>query len=435
VSESISLAPRGPLRGAFRVPGDKSISHRALLFAALAEGESRLEGLAPGEDVRSTRRVLEALGVPIEDEGDALRVTGSGWEAIGRDPSREVLELDCGNSGTTARLVFGLLAGRPGRFVLKGDESLSKRPMRRVTDPLRAMGARIQEGHTLPLAVEGGPLRAKDYHSPVASAQIKSALVLAALQAEGESVISEPRLSRDHTERMLGAMGATIERVGRARLRVRGGRLALRARDLAVPGDPSSAAFALALSCLLPGSAVEVEGVSVNPTRTGFYRLLQRMGAAIEIDASPGEGEEGRTIAGRAAPLIGLSVDESDVVDAIDEIPLLAVVATQAEGRSTIRGAGELRVKESDRIAATARLLRAFGASVDELEDGLVIEGPTRLRGAEVDAEHDHRIAMCAAVCAAIAQGESLLTGAEWVRVSYPGFFDDLDRLEKRGTG
>lgn len=435
MSHTIRLAPRRPLRGAFTVPGDKSISHRALIFAALAEGESRLSGLAPGDDVRSTRRVLESLGVPIHEEGDALRVVGRGWETIGRDPAREALELDCGNSGTTARLMLGLLAGRPGRFLLRGDASLSRRPMRRVADPLRAMGARIDQGQNLPLGIEGGRLRASDYDSPVASAQIKSALVLAALQAEGESLLSEPRLSRDHTERMLGAMGATLERVGPGQIRVRGGRPPLLALDLQVPGDPSSAAFAIAISCLLPGSAVQVEGVSVNPTRTGFFRLLQRMGAAVEIDASSAAGEEGRAIAGRASPLMGIAVHEADVVDAIDEIPLLAVVATQAEGRTTIRGAGELRIKESDRIAATARLLEAFGASVEELDDGLAIEGPTRLRGAAVDAEHDHRIAMCAAVCASIAEGESSLSGAEWVRVSYPGFFQDLDRLEEAGTG
>jgi 3-phosphoshikimate 1-carboxyvinyltransferase len=427
----VELAPRGPLRGRLRVPGDKSISHRALLFAAIAPGESVLRGLAPGEDVQSTRRAVGTLGLVVADAPDVVRVTGLGWAGLDRNPFAPPLELDCGNSGTTSRLLLGLLAGRSGRFRLTGDASLSRRPMRRVTGPLRAVGASIEGGDTLPLVVGAARLRGGEQHTGVASAQVKSALILAALQAEGDSVVREPERSRDHTERMLRAMGAPLEPADATGLawRIGGGGAPLRPLALVVPGDPSSAAYAVALATLVPGSSLRVEGVSLNPTRLGFYRLLARMGARLRYEVAELEPEPRGTIDVEPAALRGIEVGPADVPEAVDELPLLAVVAAAAEGRTTIRGAGELRVKESDRLAATARLLQAFGARVTETEEGLVVAGPTRWRPAAVDAEADHRIAMCAAVAAGLADAPSTLTGAEWVRISYPGFFDDLDRL------
>ncbi len=431
----LRLSPRDHMRGTLRVPGDKSISHRSLLFAALARGASRVRGLSPGEDVRSTRRALEALGVTTRDEGGAVVVFGRGWDGLDRDPGQDPLTIDCGNSGTTARLLLGLLAGRRGRYRLVGDASLSRRPMARVAEPLRRMGARIEGGDTLPLVVEGAPLRALDFDSPVASAQIKSALVLAGLQAEGSARLTEPTLSRDHTERMLAPMGAPLRRrtdgQGRPEVLVEGGCHELRAIDFDVPGDPSSAAYAIALACLLPESDVRVAAVSLNPTRTGFYRLLARMGADLRSEVASETGEPQGTLRVRTSALRGIDVGEADVVDAIDEIPLLACVAARAEGTTRITGAGELRVKESDRIRETVGLLRAFDVDAEEVSDGILVRGPWPIAPANVDAKHDHRIGMCAAVLASLAHGESELTGAEWIAISYPGFFEDLDQLSR----
>ncbi len=436
----LELVPRRRVAGALAVPGDKSISHRALLLAAVSEGRCTIRNLAPGADVRSTRAVCETLGITVEPRDDgALVVHGRGLSGLDRDPGDRPLELDCGNSGTTARLLLGLLAGRRGRFRLRGDASLSRRPMRRVGEPLVRFGARIAGGDTLPLEIEGAPLTAADVQAPVASAQVKSALVLAALQARGTSRIDLPRPTRDHTERMLRALGAPVRcespAGGGERIVVDGPVAALAPFTLDVPGDPSSAAFFAALACLLPSSRIVLDNVSLNPTRFGFFDLLERMGA--EIERRPADGPDGLeprgALVAASSRLRAIEVDGDDVTAAIDEIPLLAVVATQARGRTVIRGAGELRVKESDRIRATAELLAAFGAGVRELDDGLEVEGGAVLRGAEVDAVGDHRIAMCAAVLAAIARGPSRLRGAHWVRVSWPGFFDELERLAADG--
>ncbi|MBP7146839.1 MAG: 3-phosphoshikimate 1-carboxyvinyltransferase [Acidobacteria bacterium] len=427
MSEPIRWAGVRSVRGVVRVPGDKSIAHRALMFAALADGRSRVRGLPPGGDVRSTRGALEALGVAIEGADD-VSVAGRGWPGLARDPAVPV-ELDCGNSGTTSRLLLGLLAGTRGQFRLLGDASLSRRPMGRVLRPLRAMGAEIAGGDTLPLTVHGRELAAARLETEVASAQVKSALILAALQAAGESRVDEPRPSRDHTERLLAAMGASLRRDGERGCVVQGGRPRLAPLDLEVPGDPSSAAFFVALACLRGGSELSVERVGLNPRRTGFYRLLRAMGADLGWEVEVNVPEPVGTLVARGGALSGIRVGGEDVVDAIDEIPLLAVVAAAAEGETEIRGAGELRVKESDRIAATARLLREFGADCDELPDGLLIRGGRTLRGAAVDAGGDHRIAMAATVAASIAAGESAIGGHEWAAISYPGFFDELRRL------
>jgi 3-phosphoshikimate 1-carboxyvinyltransferase len=430
MGKELRLQPLGQLSGRLAVPGDKSISHRALMLGAIACGRSRIAGLSSGEDVRTTRRVMERLGVAITDEDDELVIDGKGWSAPDR-PGREPLALDCGNSGTTARLLLGLLAAREGRFRLEGDASLSGRPMGRVVRPLSRLGATITGGETLPLTVEGRPLRGGSLRTGVPSAQVKSALMLAALQADGESTIEEADPTRDHTERLLAAMGAPVTPTGSERngWAVRGGCAPLDPLRLRVPGDPSSAAFLVALAACLPGSRLLVEGVSVNPTRLGFYRLLRRMGADIGWDAEILSPEPVGRIDVRGSRLHGVDCGPGDIPGAVDEIPLLAVVAAVSEGTTTIRGAGELRHKESDRLAATAAMLRAFGARVDEQQDGLHIEGSGGLSAGKVEARGDHRIAMSAAVAASLADGPSVIAGHEWVRISYPDFFHDLARL------
>ena len=428
---SRALHPARRIAGTLVVPGDKSIGHRALLFAALATGRSVVRGLPPGADVRTTRRAVEALGVSVRDEAGSVVIEGRGWDGLARAPSEPPLALDCGNSGTTSRLLLGLLSGRPGRFLLTGDASLSRRPMGRVTRPLAAFGAVIEGGETLPLTVAGRALRAARAATGVASAQVKSALVLAALQAEGESTIEVPEPTRDHTERMLASMGAAIAPTGGAGTvwRVAGGSPRLAPLDLAVPGDPSSAAFFVGLASALPGSALTVHGVALNPRRIGFLRVLRMMGARVGWSEDETVPEPTGTIQVAGGVLAGTTIAGQDVVDAIDELPLLAVLAAVAEGETRIEGAGELRVKESDRIAATLALLRAFGAACEELPDGLVVAGGARLVGTGFDARGDHRIAMAGAVAAALAEGPSSLTGGEWVTISYPAFFEDLERL------
>ena len=431
MSRSLRLQPRRRVRGSLSVPGDKSISHRALMLAAVARGTSRIEGLAPGADVGSTREVIEELGVGVKDEEQAVIVEGKGWCALDRPRGRRPLSLDCGNSGTTARLMLGLLSPREGDYRLRGDASLSRRPMGRVVEPLGKLGAEVEGGASLPLVVHGHGLHAADLSTPVASAQVKSALILAALQARGNSEIRESRLTRDHTERMVRAMGGPVHRVDAQGLcnRIGGGSLALSPLSLVIPGDPSSAAYAVALAASLPGSSLVVEQVCLNPTRLGFYRLLRAMGAQLEFDVTEEGAETVGRILVRGSELQGIEVQPQDVIDAIDEIPLLACVAALAEGETVIRGAAELRRKESDRIAATVDLLRSFGAEVEEAEDGMLIGGHVRLHGARVDAHGDHRIAMCAAFLSAVADGESRRHGDEWVAISYPRFFEDLDRI------
>jgi 3-phosphoshikimate 1-carboxyvinyltransferase len=443
MSESAPLGPLQRIRGTLTVPGDKSISHRSYLFGALAEGTSEVRGASRGEDVLRSRAVAEALGARVSDDGDVARIVGVGWGVSAGDDLDAPLELDCGNSGTTARLLMGLLAGRRGRFRLHGDDSLSRRPMGRVARPLAQLRATIAadgggDAERLPLVVSGAELRAADLVTEVPSAQVKSALILAALQAEGTSAIREERLSRDHTERLLRSMGAPLEQVGPTAWSVTGGRAPLKPLDLTVPGDPSSAAYAVALACLLPDSELTVEGVSLNPTRTGVYALLQRMGADLVMTPEREEPEPIGRLVARSSSLKAIDVGPEDVVAAIDELPLLAVVAAAAEGTTTISGAGELRHKETDRLATTAALLREAGVDHEETDDGLIVRGPTAFRPGAFASQGDHRLAMCAAVAAALADGPSTLEGGEWVRISYPGFFADLERLSsgsKRAGG
>jgi 3-phosphoshikimate 1-carboxyvinyltransferase len=410
-----------PLRGRIRVPGDKSISHRALLLAARAEGTSVVRGLADGDDVARTRAAVEALGAEIE--GD--RVTGG----TSRLHEPEAV-LDVGNSGTGIRLLAGYCAAFDWLTVLAGDASVARRPMDRVAEPLRAMGATVdgrEGGHYPPLVVRGGGLRGIDYTLPVASAQVKSAVLLAGLGAEGETVVREPLATRTHTEEMLAACGADVEvgvgDRGERVVRLRPSPLAPLVLD--VPGDPSQAAFWVVAASITPGSDVVVENVYVGPGRRGFLDVLVRMGADVEV----GDG----TIRARYGPLKGAAIGGAEVPSLIDEIPVLAVAAAVAETPSEIGGAAELRVKESDRIATVADGLRSFGVTLETKADGFVIAGGAGLQGGRADAAGDHRVAMAMAVAAIAAAGDSVVEGWEAVATSYPGFETDLRLL--RGEG
>lgn len=424
------------LRGTVRVPGDKSISHRALLFGAIAEGETRIEGLLPAEDPLSTAACLRAMGVEVSaiEAGQEVRVRGVGLDGL-QEPAQV---LDCGNSGTTMRLMLGLLAGRSGRhFVLDGDSSLRRRPMGRVAKPLGQMGASIhgrQDGNLAPLAIQGRQLQGAVVRTPVASAQVKSALLLAGLSAEGPTTVIEPALSRDHSERMLRAFGADLvsepEASDGPRVLITPG-ARLQGQRVVVPGDISSAAFWLVAGLLVPGADLLLENVGLNPSRTGILEVLGAMGAPLEIlNERLVAGEPVGDLRVRPAPLKAFSIRGELIPRLVDEIPILAVAALAAEGTSVIRDAEELRVKETDRLAVMARQLRAMGAELEETNDGLVIPGGQQLHGADVDSETDHRVAMSLAVAALGASGSTSIARAEAAAVSYPNFWDDLARLQ-----
>jgi 3-phosphoshikimate 1-carboxyvinyltransferase len=429
----LELPAGGSLRGSVTVPGDKSISHRSLLFGAIAEGPTRIEGLLPAEDPLSTAACLRAMGVTVSAIAAGQTVT---VEGVGLDGLREPADvLDCGNSGTTMRLMLGLLAGRAGRhFVLTGDASLRSRPMGRVGVPLGQMGAQIHgrdNGNRAPLAVQGQALRGGVISTPVASAQVKSALLLAALTANGPTTVIEPAPTRDHSERMLRAFGADLEvdgDQGRC-ITVRPGQI-LRGQRVVVPGDISSAAFWLVAGAITPGAELTVENVGLNPSRTGILDVLRQMGARITVlHARDVAGEPVGDLQVSHGPLRGFRIEEPIIPRLVDEIPVLAVAACCAEGVSRISGAAELRVKETDRLAVMARHLAAMGARLQEFPDGLTIEGVTPLQGAEVDSETDHRVAMSLAVASVVARGVTRLHRPEAAAVSYPGFWDDLARL------
>lgn len=410
-----------PLRGTLDIPGDKSVSHRAVMFAALADGTSNIDGFLEGEDTRATAAIFSELGVRIETPSPSQRVV----HGVGVDGLKAPQNLlDCGNAGTGMRLLAGLLAAQPFDSVLVGDESLSRRPMRRVTQPLARMGARIDtsEGGLPPLRIHGGQtLHGIDFTLEVASAQVKSAILLAGLYADGETRVHEPHPTRDYTERMLSAFGVDIEfSPGHARLR---GGQRLRATDIAVPADFSSAAFFLVAASIVPGSELRLRKVGLNPRRTGLLAALRMMGADIveENHGSHG-GEPVADLLVRHAPLRGIEVPEALVPDMIDEFPALFVAAACAEGPSVIRGAAELRVKESDRLAAMAAGLRTLGLQVDETPDGATIH-PGALAGGVVESHGDHRIAMSFAVAAQrVASGEVRVGDVANVATSFPGF-------------
>ncbi|WP_371411136.1 3-phosphoshikimate 1-carboxyvinyltransferase [Synechococcus sp. UW140] len=435
-----SGAPRelkagGGLSGQVRVPGDKSISHRALLFGAIAEGTTTIEGLLPAEDPISTAACLRAMGAEITPiaNGQVITVQGVGLDGLQEPDS----VLDCGNSGTTMRLMLGLLAGRDGRhFVLSGDDSLRRRPMQRVGQPLALMGAEVRGrdgGNLAPLAVQGRKLRGAVVGTPVASAQVKSALLLAALTADGPTTVIEPAHSRDHSERMLKAFGANLEvggEMGR-HISVRPG-ASLSGQQVVVPGDISSAAFWLVAGALVPGADLTVENVGLNPTRTGILEVLAQMGACIDVlNRRDVAGEPVGDLRVSHGPLKPFSFGEEIMPRLVDEVPILSVAACFCDGESRISGAAELRVKETDRLAVMARQLKLMGADIEEHDDGLTIRGGKSLHGAELDSETDHRVAMSLAIAAMMAEGDSSLARSEAAAVSYPTFWDELERLRR----
>lgn len=418
-----------PLRGTATVAGDKSLSHRAALLGALAEGTTHADGWLEAEDTLATLRVLRALGVLIVQNGDRLTVNGVGLRGFSPPPDA----LDCGGSGTTMRLLSGILAGQPFASTLTGNEALRRRPMGRIATPLRRMGASI-ESHVVgqrelpPLIITGGVLQAIDYALPIASAQVKSAVLLAALFAAGTSTVTEPGPARDHTERMLAAMGAALTVEGPT-IRMAAPTSPLRplhdgaGGPFRIPADPSSAAFLLVAATLVRGSQIRLPDVGLNPTRTGLFELLQRMGAEIDIRNEITQGGEPRgELQIAAAELTGMEIGGEIVVRAIDEFPILAVAATQAAGRTVVRDAAELRVKESDRIAVVVAGLTALGAEIEERPDGFALVGPQRLRGGTVDSAMDHRLAMALAVAALVAEGPVRIERAEVIDDSFPSF-------------
>ena len=422
------IEPVSELVGHLVVPGDKSISHRAVLVGAVADGESRVTGFGRSADTESTIAAVRALGARVVDEDvDTLTVHGVGLRGL-RPPGDTI---DCGNAGTLMRLLAGLLAGQEGCFELVGDASLSARPMERIADPLRRMGAAVTttDGHA-PLVVEGGELHAIDYELPVASAQVKSAILLAGLLAEGATTVVEPIPTRDHTERLLELAGARVTRRPSSVTVERSGGIAL-PEELAVPGDISSAAPFLVAAAIVPGSSITVHGVGLNPRRTGLLDVLERMGAKIAIYNRRRIGAEpAGDVELRASELVGATIEAEEVPSLIDELPILAVAAGHARGETVVRGAGELRAKESDRIEAVVEELRRVGGHIRATRDGFRIRGvPARLRGGVVDAHGDHRLAMLGAVVGVASREGVDLRGAEAADVSFPGFFEVLEQI------
>ena len=443
------VRPSARLRGELRLPGDKSISHRALLFAALAAGESTIEGAGDGADVRSTAGIVAALGVDVSRRPDGRPVAGRtvAYRLVspGADGLREPSDvLDCGNSGTSLRLASGVLAGLPMTATLDGDGSLRRRPVARIIEPLRSMGAVLtarQDDSLPPLTVVGRtPLRAIDYATPVPSAQVKSAVLLAGLRAEGVTTVREAVATRDHTERMLRARGVPVERVdepdGRVAVSVQGG-VAVQAIAERVPGDVSAAAFWLVAAAIHPDAELVIHDVGVNPTRRAVIDILRSMGADIEerplaargAAADDGVGEPIAGLIARSSNLHAVDLGPAEVASAIDEIPVICLAAASATGTTVIRGAGELRHKESDRIAGVANGLHALGADVEVDGDDFLIRGGGRLRGAETDSLDDHRLAMTFAIAGLVAAGETLVGRPGSAAISYPGFFDDLEAV------
>ena len=414
----LAVCGGGPLRGELRVPGDKSISHRALLLAALADGASSISGLSDGADVAATAAAIGALGVAVEPSGEVVRVRGGEL----REPPAPI---DVGNSGTTIRLLAGIAAGCRFTTVLGGDASINRRPMDRISEPLRLMGADVQgvdDARRAPLRITGGALRGINWQPPVASAQVKGAVLLAGLFAAGETVVREPIATRAHTEEMLAEFGADV--------RFAGDEVAVRASrpapfDFAVPGDPSAAAFWVVGAALVPGSEITVHGVYRGQGRDGWLRVLQRMGADLSVVPA---GDRRVHVSCRSGPLRGVPVAASEVSDLIDEIPVLAVAAAAADGPTRFEGAGELRHKESDRLRSVVGGLAALGAPAEVEGDTLVVHGGAQLRGGRVEAAGDHRIAMAFCIGGLAAAGETIIAGWRSVATSYPGFLEDLAR-------
>ena len=421
------IEPVSALDGHVAVPGDKSISHRAVLIGALCEGETRVSGFGRSADTEATIAAVRALGADVIDEDvDTLRVRG----AASADCGCRRAPIDCGNAGTLMRLLAGVLAGQAGRTELVGDASLSSRPMERIAEPLRRMGAIVEtsEGHA-PLVIQGALLRAIDYELPVASAQVKSAILLAGVQATGATTVVEPVATRDHTERMLEHAGARVTRRPTS-VTVEGAQ-SLRLPDVEVPGDISSAAPFLVAAAIVPGSAVTVHGVGLNPRRAGLLGVLERMGVRIAIyNRRSIGGEPAGDVEVRASDLVGTTVTAAEVPSLIDELPIFAVAACHARGETVVQGAEELRAKESNRIEAVVEDLRRVGGHIRATHDGFRIKGvPARLRGGVVDSSGDHRLAMLGAVVGVASREGVELRGAEAAATSFPGFFDVLEQV------
>jgi 3-phosphoshikimate 1-carboxyvinyltransferase len=427
---SYTLKPAVIVRGEIAVPGDKSISHRSIMLGSIANGVTTVSGFLRGEDNMATLHALQSMGVKIEDDGSVLKIHGVGLHGLS-EPEDVV---DCGNSGTSIRLLTGLLAGQSFFSVLTGDKYLRKRPMKRVVTPLAAMGAQIAGragGEKAPLAITGKRLAAISYDSPVASAQVKSAILLAGLYADGETVVTEPHLSRDHSERMLKHFGADITAAGTV-VRIRGGR-ELTAREIVVPGDISSAAFFMVAGLIVPGSELLITGVGVNPTRTGIIDILTLMGGRISLlNQREVSGEPVADVLVRTSVLHGIDIAGDLVPRAIDEFPVIAVAAAAAQGRTVIRDAHELRVKETDRIKAMADNLRLAGVRVDEADDGMTIYGADKFRAFHANSCGDHRIAMSMLIAALVADNPSTVDDTDCVATSFPNFFHLLEQVAAR---
>lgn len=416
-----------PLRGSLHVPGDKSISHRSVMFGALAKGDTEISNFLRGADCLSTISCFRSMGVDIEEKGENVLVHGKGLRGLRRPDGI----LDCGNSGTTTRLISGILAAQDFDVTLTGDESIQKRPMKRIIDPLSLMGAEIESvrgNGCAPLHITGAPLHGISYSTPVASAQVKSAILLAGLYADGETRVTEPAPSRNHTELMLSSFGADVRTEGTT-VTIRQAE-ELYGQKIQVPGDISSAAFFIAAGLLIPGSEILLKNVGVNPTRDGVLRVFRRMGGSIETTAlSSGAGEPAADLLVKASRLHGVEIGGEEIPSLIDEIPVIAAAACFADGVTVIRDAAELKVKESNRIAAMTENLRAMGADVTETEDGMIIRGGRPLHRAVIDSRNDHRIAMTFAVAALAAEGETSIPQWDCVNISYPGFLEDLRKL------
>lgn len=415
------------LRGELTVPGDKSISHRAVMFGALAQGMTEVHHFLKGADCLSTIDCFRRLGIRIEETDGVLLIHGKGLDGLVSPTDI----LDAGNSGTTTRLLAGILAAQPFSSTLTGDASLQKRPMKRIVDPLTQMGASltsINENGCVPLRIAGSPLHGIHYTSPVASAQVKSAVLLAGLYAEGETSVTEPFVSRDHTELMLGSFGAQIAASGTT-VTIQP-RPALSGQCISVPGDISSAAYFIAAALLVPNSEVLIRNVGINPTRDGILKAAQAMGGNIQLlNRRTAGGEPVADLLVTASSLHGITIEGSMIPGLIDELPVIAVMAAAAQGTTVIRDAAELKVKESDRIAVMVKNLSAMGADITGTDDGMIIRGGPALCGAQIDAFEDHRIAMSFAVASLFADGETEIRGSDCVQISYPGFYEDLQSL------
>lgn len=424
----MKLQQKQALTGSIQIPADKSISHRSIMFGALANGTTTVKNFLRGEDCFSTLHAFQKLGVPIQDDGETITIEGVGF--AGLKPAEEAI--DVGNSGTTIRLMMGILAGQDFTTTLFGDDSLAKRPMNRVMLPLREMGAKLtgdQGSEFPPITIEGTTaLKPIKYQLPMASAQVKSAILFAALQAHGTSRIIEKEPTRNHTEEMIKQFGGHIETAADEKTITVSGPQTFQGQEVIVPGDISSAAFFLVAGAIVPNSRIHMTNVGVNPSRTGILTVMEAMGADL-VTSEVDEQNQSATLTIATSSLQGVTIEGAIIPKLIDELPIIALLATQAQGTTVIKDAEELKVKETNRIDATAEELRKMGADITPTEDGLLIKGPTPLHGAEVDSRGDHRIGMMLAVASLIAQGETELLRPEAINVSYPNFFADLASL------